>query len=139
MKKSYKVFNYLNMGIFPGTVMFICGYDYDFIIKHAKKHKIVEWIPGIEDKKQMFQKAAYFAGRSDIENTKTKKNKTLFFIYLRDQFTFTDWEYCALAHECLHICQFFIPDVLERDREIEAEAYLHTHLMSQCLKHLRGK
>lgn len=136
-RKSYKVFNYLNMGIFPGTVMFICGYDYNFIIKHAKKNKITEWIPAIESKQGMFEGAAYFAGRADV--TQKGKTKKFFFIYLKEQFTFTDWEYCALAHECLHICQFYIGDVLERDREIEAEAYLHTHLMKQCLDKLRGK
>jgi hypothetical protein len=32
-----------------------------------------------------------------------------------------------------------LPDILERDREIEAEAYLHTHLMRNILNTLRGE
>lgn len=63
----------------------------------------------------------------------------MFYIYIGEEFKFTDYEYCKLAHEVLHICQFLLPDFLDRNREFESEAYLHTHLMEQCLKAIRGK
>lgn len=35
----------------------------------------------------------------------------------------------TLAHECLHVCQEFLPQFLNRDEEMEAEAYFHSYLM----------
>ena len=54
-------------------------------------------------------------------------------------FDFSDWSMCTLAHECLHITQFMLPEILDRNREYECEAYLHTHIMEQALNKLRGK
>jgi len=62
----------------------------------------------------------------------------LFYIILTEEFDFSDYAYCKLAHEVLHICQFILPDILNRDREYECEAYLHTHIMMQCLNQIRG-
>lgn len=64
--------------------------------------------------------------------------KTFFFIII-PRFDFDDDDcFVKLAHEIVHICQFFLPDVLNRNTEIECEAYLHTHIMRQALKKLRG-
>ncbi len=35
----------------------------------------------------------------------------------------------TLAHEVLHLCQEFLPQFLNRDEEMEAEAYFHSHVM----------
>jgi hypothetical protein len=137
-KKSNKIIRYLNTGIFPGTVMFSCGFDYDFIIKFYKKHKATDWLSGLEGDKNLIDGGNYFSLYRELYNTKTGESKHLYYIILKKQFTFTDYEMCVLAHEIVHICQFFLKDILDRNKEIEAEAYLHTHLMQQCLKELRG-
>ena len=134
--KSKKHINWLNTGIFPATIMFIVGYTYDDVLKHLKKTKAEEWYFGISGHEKMFN-AKGFAIRSDIINKKGEE-KTLFYIGLNDSFKFTDFDYIALAHECLHICQYFLPNALDRNREHEAEAYLHSHLMKQCLEILRS-
>ena len=40
----------------------------------------------------------------------------------------------TLAHEMLHVCQEFLPQFLNRDEEMEAEAYFHSFLMYSCYK-----
>lgn len=94
------------------------------------------YLKAIEGDEALLNDGKYFALRRVLEHPKHGK-KICHFILIFDDFKFTDDEMCKLAHEVLHICQFYLPDVLNRDKEIEAEAYLHTHLMSQCLKLLR--
>ena len=137
-QKIIKTMQWLDMGIFPGSTVFICGFDYDEIMSLFKKKRATQWWTGIENERSLIEKGNYFGLYRSIENIKTKKEVNLFYIIIREQFTFTDEEYCKLAHEVLHICQFFLPPILNRDREWESEAYLHTHLMRQCLKALRG-
>lgn len=134
-----KTIQWLDMGIFPGTVMFCSGFKYHEIIKHLKKCKASAWICGLQNEATLFSKTNRMALRRDIENKRTGSEKVMFYIIFQDQFTFSDHDMCVLAHEVLHIVQFFLPDILDRNKEREAEAYLHTHLMEQCLKHLRGK
>lgn len=40
----------------------------------------------------------------------------------------------TLAHEMLHVCQELLPQFLNRDEEMEAEAYFHSYLMESCYK-----
>lgn len=139
--ESYRVIHWLDTGIFPATILFSCGFTYDEIIKDLKKKKAKDWLNGLDEDKELINcKASWgMAMRRDCENTKTGEKKILFYIILKDRFDFTDGSYCKLAHEVLHICQFFLPDILNRNKEHEAEAYLHTHIMNSCLKALRGK
>lgn len=92
---------------------------------------------GLRDDKKLFDSCGYLACKRIIKNVKTGETKTLFYIFIKGEFKFTDYEMVKLAHECLHICQFSLPDILDRDKENEAEAYLHSHLMHQILKLLR--
>lgn len=144
-KKNHFI-DFINMGCYPGCVLFCHGYTADEFIATLKKlYKTGEWkaekgaqtwLLGIED--YDFKDGKYWALRRVLEHPKYGK-KICHYILIFDDFKFTDEEMCKLAHECLHICQFYLPDVLERDKEIEAEAYLHTHLMRQCLNLLRSK
>lgn len=125
----------LNAGIFYPKVLFCYKYEYDEILKELKKQKQFGWITAFECHKYLFEEnARCFAAYSRIPDNKMEQGVLYYFIILRDEFKFKDIDYCKLAHECLHICQFILPDFLERDREIEAEAYLHTHLMTQGLE-----
>lgn len=138
--KIYKVLHWLDMGIFPGYVMFSCGFTYSEVMKMLKKNKkATNWALGLSEDKKLIEGGNYFGLKRELENIKTGEKKKMFYIFVKEDFKFTDYEYCKLAHEILHICQFYLPDLLNRDREIEAEAYLHTHLMMQCLKVLRQK
>lgn len=126
-----KVIEWFDTGIFPATVLFSCGFSYDELIKELNKNKATDWAYGISQDKELIDGGCWFGLK------RTFKNKSHFYIIITEKFKFEDEHYCKLAHEILHICQFFLPDVLDRDREIEAEAYLHTYLMRKCLKSLR--
>lgn len=139
---------WLDTGIFPATVMLSHGYDYKGIQKALKntlkkkgvdKKQIGLWSMGAENRQKEINESKYLAFSVEVKNSKSGANVNLYYIVLKKKFKFTDYDYCILAHEILHICQFFLPQVLDREREIEAECYLHTHLMSQCLKVLRSK
>lgn len=152
MKKKptkLKVIDFLNFGIFPGTVLFSVGNSYSELVETIEEeytagrweaesgHKL--WSLGISDDEKLLTSGTYFALKRELENKKENLEKTLFYIIITEQFTFTDYEMCKLAHEITHLLQFHLPTILDRNREIEAEAYTHTHLMMQCLKILRGK
>jgi hypothetical protein len=146
-KKKNHFIDFLNMGCYPGCVCFCHGYSVDELyailekLYSTKKWELEMGIPiylkALEGEGSVLKKGKYFALKRVLTHPKYGE-KRCFFILIFDDFKFTDDEMCKLAHECLHICQFYLPDVLNRDQEIEAEAYLHTHLMSQCLKLLRG-
>ena len=131
-KKSDRHIYWLDTGIFPATVMFSCGFTYDEIMVELKKKKATAWIEGISKDKELIDNGKYFSLSRNLENT--KNDISLFYIILKPRFTFTDFEMCILAHEILHTCQFLLPAILNRDREVEAEAYLHTYLMENILK-----
>lgn len=65
------------------------------------------------------------------------KSEHLYYLIMPNPFAFTDHEMITLAHECLHLVQYRLDGILDRDREFECEAYLHSHLMSQILEQLR--
>lgn len=136
-KISHKVQYFLDAGIFPATICFNCGFTYDEIIALLKKKKADEWVLPIENDKALVDSGNNFALARHMTNTKTGKQVSFFYIILIQRFKFTDYEMCVLAHEILHICQFFLKDVLDRNKETEAEAYFHTYLMENILKILR--
>ena len=45
----------------------------------------------------------------------------------------------TLAHECLHLCQRLLPIYLNRDEEMEGEAYFHSYLMREAVGILADK
>lgn len=139
-KKNIQTIRFLNNGCYPGYVMFSCGFSYDEIIKFLKKHNKTGgdlWALGLQNDKNLINNGKYFALKREFYNKKSNQNRTFYYIILKNSFLFDDFDYIALSHECLHICQFFLPDILNRNKEIEAEAYYHSHLMTQCLKVIR--
>lgn len=137
LSKSKCIIHWLDTGIFPATVMFACGFEYEEIISNLKKKKAKVWIEGLVDQKEFIERSNYCYVITTLTSKKTGKETILFYIIIKEVFKFTDFEYCKLAHEVLHICQYLLPDILNRNKEHEAEAYLHTHLMSSILKELR--
>lgn len=136
--KNIRFIQWLNFGIFHGTVMFVYQWEYSDLTTHLKKTGAKDWLLGIEGDNDLYDKATYLVMKREIYNKSTGQSKNLLYLVLKKRFTFTDYEFCELAHEIVHLCQFHLPDFLDRNREIEAEAYLHTHLMTQALRFLRG-
>lgn len=138
MKKTPKTLWWLDTGIFPATVLFIHKFSYAETKKLLKKKKATGWLDafGYAIANHPSGDGGCWANSTTMEEVKTKEKITYFFIYI-PTFQFTDYDYCKLAHEVLHIVQFMLPDILDRNKEHEAECYLHTHIMKQCLKALR--
>lgn len=129
---------WFDTGIFPATVMFVFGYTYDEMIAYCKKKKGDTWAMAMSEDRKLMETSNYLAMKRVLENTKTGKSIDHYVIKIQEPFTYTDYEYAKLAHEVLHICQYLLPDILDRLKEHEAEAYLHTYLMRKCLSALRG-
>jgi hypothetical protein len=128
-----KVIEWINTGIFPATIMLSVGFDYHRIINELNELNAHEWVGPIdtEEDKALLEQGKNFALKRE------HNGRTYFYIIFIDDFGFTDYEMCKLAHEVLHICQFMLPDFLDVLREYECYAYTHTHIMEQCLKKLR--
>jgi hypothetical protein len=137
--KSGKVIRWLDAGIWPATVLFSCGFGYDELIKRLKKVKANQWALGISEDRKLIESGNYFALKRTLSNSKEKREVTFFYIIIKKPFDFSDYMYCTLAHEILHIVQFMMPDMLDMEREYEAVAYTHTYFMEKILKILRGK
>jgi hydroxymethylpyrimidine pyrophosphatase-like HAD family hydrolase len=137
MTKKRSIIHYIDFGIFPGGVLFTNGFDVDGLKKELKRQKTDEWLNAFLIEEEFFSKANYAYAK--VIQEKKGKEANFFFLFTKEQFRFTDEEYIKLAHECLHICQCFLIDILDRNKESEAEAYLHSHLMNECLSVLRSK
>ncbi len=137
-RRVKKVIHFLDTGIFHAAILFSCGYSHQELLYTLNRKKLSNWAEPIIGNTAPPKGSKYCALKRELENTRTGEVKTFFYIILTEQFTFTDWDYVMLAHEVLHICQFMLKDILDRDREFECEAYLHSHIMQQCLKQLRS-
>lgn len=147
-KKKIQKIEFINFGIFPGHCLFAHQFSYEELIMtidaeyNSKRWKDDEpfWKLGIgaESDKRLIDYGDYMALSRELVNASKGINKKLFYLIIKSDFKFTDYEYCKLAHEVVHLCQFYLPDVLDRNKEPEAEAYLHTHIMDQVLKILRS-
>lgn len=137
MKKSKPHIVTLDAGIFPCRVLFTVAVKHEEILARLKKNKSMDWYDCVASEGE-FYKLPYWAGKRVYTNTKTGQERIYFLFHIGRPFDFSDWDMVMLAHECLHLCQFMLKDILDRDKEHEAEAYLHSHLMTECLKILRG-
>jgi hypothetical protein len=138
-KKSVRLIDWIDTGMFQPKVMLTVGYSVDDVKAYLKKQKAHGWINAVSyhEEKIKASPGSWWALKTEVENRRTKQRIIYFFILI-PEFQYSDECYLKLAHECLHICQFFLPDILDRDREFECEAYLHTHLMRQCLAKIKG-
>jgi hypothetical protein len=131
MKQSKIFLQFLDTGIFPCAVCFSVGLSHEEIMQHFKKVKAKDWSEVFKDEGELVKSTQYLSMKRIL------KGKTYFAIVITRRFNFSDWDMVMLAHEILHTCQFMLPELLDRNREYECEAYLHSHLMTQALKHLR--
>lgn len=122
------------MGIFPGILLFSSGFSREELKKELSIYKEKDWTDAIPDKFLEGEGLACYA-----QQALTKRgDKTFYYmIGFPKPFKRNDEHYIALAHEVLHICQLFLPRILNRNKEHEAEAYLHSYLMSKILNELK--
>ncbi len=136
-KNKLKVIQWLNMGSYPGYTVFIMGFSFDEVKKILKKKKALDWLNAFNHAIKLNTENGCWANGTTMENIKTAEIKYYYFIYI-PAFDFKDYDYIKLSHEVLHICQFYLPAILDRNKEHEAECYLHSHLMQQCLNAIRN-
>lgn len=135
--KTVRVLHWIPMGMFPATLCFSSGFSYEELVDLLKKKKSNDWLSALEGN-PIHKEAGNCGSQVTMENLKTKEAIRYYFVIMKSPFEFSDRNYCVLAHEILHVCQFFLPTILNREKEYESEAYLHTYLMEQCLKSIRG-
>jgi hypothetical protein len=132
MRKKASVISYIPFYVYPSGVTFTNGFTYDEVVKELKKQKQFEWLDAFQSEADFFKQSNYAASK-----IYAKDGKIYCFIFTKEHFRFTDEDYVKLAHECLHITNYYLKDILDRDVEHEAEAYFHSHLMNMCLQTLR--
>lgn len=136
--KQYHGLRWLDFGIFYGGILFCHGLTYEEILSDLTKVKVKNWKEALEYSNKCKAISDWCAFKTSFKPDGESEEKHFYFIIIKNQFDFSDDHYTKLAHEVLHICQFSLPDYLDRDREYECEAYTHTHIMMQCLKSIRG-
>lgn len=132
-----KVLSTLNFGSFPGKIMFTCGYTYDEVCTELKKQKCSEWLIAFKECKYLTGSGvAGFSSKRYLEIKGTEYEYS--FIFLRDEFDFSDRHHAVLSHEVIHICTFHLSPMLDIVKENEAFAYTHTHILTQCYNVIRA-
>jgi len=138
MKKKKPLFKKLDFGIWNGSCNFIVGANFAQIKAHFSKDSDSLLLQIMESNQALLSSSYGLTIKEKLEGIKTKRIRTYYFIILQE-FNFKDnYDIATLGHEIVHLCQFFLPEILQRDREIEAEAYFHSYVMKQCLDHLRN-
>jgi hypothetical protein len=107
-------------------------------IKDFYKDK-AEWIQFIKDNREDLDGLDKDGGGIGhgvyITRKHSDKNCKMRMMILKYGFSPTNPENMrTLAHEVLHLCQEFLPQFLNRDEEMEAEAYFHSYIMYSCYK-----
>ncbi len=137
MKKAKRtcVLEWIPMGMFPGFLMLNYQFTHKELLKILEKKEDAEtWYVAVEDEEHRVNNI-WCAMHRELENSETTETTNCFTLNIPETFDFNNhYHYCMLAHEVLHICQFYLPDVLDRNKEHEAEAYFHTYLMDSILK-----
>jgi hypothetical protein len=130
-----RLIRFMDFGIWPGMVMLCTGFEYDYIVKHLEKCKADFWLEMVKHEKELMLSAKWLAVKREVAID--GKAQTLYMIYLKECFDFSDFSMVALAHEVMHICHFHLKDILTLDKEHEAVAYTHSYIMENCLIHMR--
>jgi hypothetical protein len=122
-------------------VLLCCAMRHTEIEKHLKElgEDWSNWLLGIEGE-DFGNSDAWGEQYSTTIYNDAGESRRLNYIFLYDGFNFNkDYNYCALAHEVLHLLQFTLPRFgIDIHKETESSAYLHTHIMSECLEALRN-
>jgi len=114
MDNKTDVFGFLDFGMFPDYCLFSCGFSYKEIVAELKKKEYNSWINAVKKNKHFIEKGNWYAIKTII------KTEIFYLIIVPKTFNFYDEHYVNLAHECLHICQFYLPNYLDRNKELEA-------------------
>lgn len=141
MKKSAAVrtLGFIDNGCYFGNVLVNVGYTkqevIDWLISRQNNPKgINEWVEVLKQT-EIIEKSLAQCSVQEWHNGPHMKIMPI--IWFKNPFSFTDKEMVILAHEIVHLCQMYLADYLRRDREFEAEAYYHSHIMQQCLNLIR--
>ncbi len=136
---AQKIIKWLDCGIFHGAVLFSVGFEYEKILAQCKKEKANDWICAVQAKEDMYRNAFGFCSVVTIENPRGIE-KRMPIIHLKNAFVWNNAEHHkVLAHEILHLCQFYLPDFIGGRHENECEAYFHSHIMKQCYDVIKTK
>jgi hypothetical protein len=133
--KNTCVIEWIDFGMFPGGLLFIQGFKYKEVVKHLKKEKANEWLIPFQRQEDIFEDGRWTTVRCVDEGRES------YFIILPDACDLTNLDHVvSLAHECLHICQLFLPQLaINRDEEYECEAYFHSYLMKKIITAIKGE
>src|SRR5690606_37378392 len=117
-KKKYSHLSVIDLGIFPGHVLFAHGWKIAELKEELEKEGTQEWADGLDY--EPLDDTTWYGLYRKLEYPELDKTVSLYYLIIPD-FNFTDEDYCRLAHEVLHICQFYLRNVLDRNAEFEAE------------------
>jgi hypothetical protein len=137
-KKDLKILEWIPMGCFPGYLMFNYRFKYKELMQELDNIEATEYIRAFSEDQHHIDNVWCVMSR-EMENTVTGEKVTYIMLNIPDEFDFEEpYSYCKLAHEIVHVCQFHLPAILDRNVEIEAEAYFHTFLMEKVLNLIKN-
>lgn len=132
-----KAFAFIKNGIFCGHTLFVCGYSYSKLLKKLNFEKSKEWYDALnnEDTKLLLEDCFACCRVEELNGVKYP------IVFIRNKFNINNSgnnnDFVVLAHELIHLNQFYLSEFIDRNKEKECEAYFHTYMMNECLNALK--
>lgn len=128
-----KAFTYIKNGSFSGELLFVCGYEYHELIE-----KLLNEPPYYLD--TVIKEARFIEENENGTFQIMTEGKHSAYLILIKSFDGSSFDISTIAHEVVHLCQFtFEACGVNREKEIEAEAYHHDFILRECLNALTPK
>lgn len=122
---------FMDHGIWHGHTLVMVGLDLEQV-RRSWPDSI--WIKTIADDKDFVQAAAEPACKAMAMMRRGDDGRFYYYLWLRDVIDPSNpRDMIVLAHELVHIVSFLLSGILNRNQEVEAEAYTHTYFMDKVV------
>jgi hypothetical protein len=135
-KTTKKIIASIPAGIFPTHILLIVNMNFKELKQKLLNNNDEHWFNPIQFDKKNINNSNCALLRPYFNHNGTNIN--YFYIVLNNinynsTGTISQDDYIAISHEIVHICQFLLPIYLDRNKEHEAEAYLHSYIFNNIL------
>lgn len=137
MKPKYAI---IDFGMFKNEVLVALNCNYDQLLQWVTKNADKLYLATVKDE----DNALIIKNGSGLTVCQTFSHpkhydQTRYIIWLRSLDMRSNYDISVLFHEITHLSQFFLPKVLDRNKEIEAEAYFVGYVAKQIMDIVRPR
>lgn len=130
-----KIIKFIDLGTYPGHFLFAVGMSHKEICQWLKRNRYVAHLSGLDnpETKQLMGECYGLTLKRPSTNSKNGVKYDGYTVLLREFNRKNNDHITVLAHELLHLTQFYLGERVDRTVEYECEAYFHGYVFRKCL------